>query len=212
VRLWLGAEAGAELAGSHLLLATGRTPNTDALRLEQAGIRHDEEGWIEVDDQLETNVKGVYALGDIRGGPMFTHLSYNDYQIVYHNLFHDDKMTWRDRIVPYALYTDPELGRVGLTESQAREQGIDIRVGTVKMEAVARAVERGETAGMMKVVVDARSEQILGAAILAAEGGELVQSLMALMLAKASWKTFKDAVFIHPTLAEGFFSLMEAVS
>jgi pyruvate/2-oxoglutarate dehydrogenase complex dihydrolipoamide dehydrogenase (E3) component len=200
----------AVVTGSHLLLAAGRTPNTEALQLDRAGIHHDD-GWIEVDDTLATNIPGVYALGDVKGGPMFTHLSYNDYQIVYHNLFHEDKMTWRDRIVPYALYTDPELGRVGLTEGQARQQGIPIRVGTVKMDQVARAIERGETRGLMKVVIDARTEQIIGAAVLSAEGGEIVQMLMALMLAKAPWTVFKETVFIHPTLVEGLYSLMEAV-
>jgi pyruvate/2-oxoglutarate dehydrogenase complex dihydrolipoamide dehydrogenase (E3) component len=214
LRLWYrnGSDATEEvIEGSHLLAAVGRVPNTDALHLERAGIRQKEDGFVWVDEYLETNVPGVYAMGDVKGGPMFTHLSYNDYQIVYHNLFHENKMTWRDRIVPYTLYTDPELGRVGLTEQQAREQGMHIRVGKISMDKVARAVERGETRGLMKIVIDARTEQIVGASILSAEGGELVQTLMALMLAKAPWTVLKEAVFIHPTLTEGFYSLMDSV-
>jgi pyruvate/2-oxoglutarate dehydrogenase complex dihydrolipoamide dehydrogenase (E3) component len=199
-----------ELNGSHLLLAAGTRPNSDALNLEAAGIVH-ERGWIGVDDYLETNVPGVYALGDVKGGPAFTHISYNDFIVAYHNLFHEEKKSIRDRLVPYALYTDPELGRVGMTEREARESGRHIKVGRIPMSQVARAVERNETAGLMKIVVDAETECVLGAAILGVEGGELVQTLMTLMLAGASWKVLQGAIFIHPTLTEGFFGLMDSI-
>lgn len=198
------------LVGTHLLLAAGRAPNTDALDLEAAGIEH-EKGWINVNEYLETSVPGVYALGDVTGGPAFTHISYNDFQIVYHNLFHDEERSTEGRIVPYALFTDPELGRVGMTEKEARDRGFNVKVGSIPMRWVARAIERNETAGMMKVVVDADTDRILGAAILGIAGAELVQTLMALMMADAPWTTFRKAVYIHPTLTEGFFTLMDTV-
>jgi len=198
------------LEASHLLLASGRRPNTDELGLAAAGIAH-ERGWIKVNEWLETTVPGVYALGDVTGGPAFTHISYNDFQIVLHNLFSEPKRSTSSRIVPYALFTDPELGRVGLTEREARASGREIQVGSIPLGRVARAIEQGTTEGMMKVVIDAESERVLGAAILAPGGGELVQTLMALMMADASWKVFHEAVYIHPTMTEGFFALMNSV-
>ncbi len=195
---------------SHILLAAGRRPNTDDLDLGAAGIGSDR-GWITVDEYLETTVPGVYALGDVTGGPAFTHISYNDYQIVLHNLFHELKRSTAGRLVPYALFTDPELGRVGLTEQDARAAGRAIKVGVIPMSRVARAIERNETAGLMKVVVDADTDRVLGAAMLGTGGGELVQTLMALMMADAPWTLFRDAVYIHPTLTEGFFALMASV-
>jgi pyruvate/2-oxoglutarate dehydrogenase complex dihydrolipoamide dehydrogenase (E3) component len=165
-----------------------------------------------VNEYLETNVPGVYALGDVNGGPAFTHMSYNDFQIVYHNLFNAEKRSTAGRLVPYALYTDPELGRVGMTEQAARASGRPIKVGKIPMSHVARAIERGETAGLMKVVIDAETDRILGAAMLGAGGGELVQTLMALMIADAPWTLFYQAVYIHPTLTEGFYALMESVA
>ncbi|MGH2544562.1 MAG: mercuric reductase [Ardenticatenaceae bacterium] len=198
------------LTGSHLLLAAGRRPNTQELGLEAAGIEA-KHGWITVNEHLETNVPGVYALGDVNGGPAFTHISHSDFQIVFHNLFHEEKRSTRGRLLPYALYTDPELGRVGTTEKEARDSGHSIKVGSIPLSQVARAVERGETAGLMKIVVDAQSDRILGAAILAPGGGELVQTVMALMMADAPWTLFHKATFIHPTLSEGFFSLMDQV-
>jgi len=198
------------IEASHILLAAGRRPNTDDLDLGAAGIGSDR-GWIKVDEYLETTVPGVYALGDVTGGPAFTHISYNDYQIVLHNLFHEPKRSTAGRLVPYALFTDPELGRVGLTERDARAAGRAIKVGVIPMSRVARAIERNETAGLMKVVVDADTDRVLGAAILGTGGGELVQTLMALMMADAPWTLFQDAVYIHPTLTEGFFALMASV-
>ncbi len=198
------------LTGSHILLAAGRRPNTDELGLEAAGIET-RRGWIPVNEYLETNVPGVYALGDVNGGPAFTHIAYNDFQIVFYNLLHTDKRSTAGRIVPYALFTDPELGRVGMTEKEARAAGRPIKVGTIPMGWVARAIERDETAGLMKVVVDANTDRILGAAILGVAGAELVQTLMALMMADAPWTLFHKAVYIHPTLTEGFFTLMDNV-
>jgi pyruvate/2-oxoglutarate dehydrogenase complex dihydrolipoamide dehydrogenase (E3) component len=198
------------IAASHLLLAAGRKANTEELGLEAAGVRS-EHGWIKVNEYLETSVPGVYALGDVNGGPAFTHISYNDFQIVFHNLFDADKRSTAGRLVPYALYTDPELGRVGLSEKATRKDGRHIKVGTIPLSRVARAIERKETAGLMKVVVDAETDRILGAAILGPGGGELVQTLMALMMADAPWTLFRKAVFIHPTMTEGFFALMESV-
>jgi pyruvate/2-oxoglutarate dehydrogenase complex dihydrolipoamide dehydrogenase (E3) component len=195
---------------THLLLATGRRPNTEDLGLDAAGIAH-ERGWVKVNERLETNVPGVYALGDVTGGPAFTHISYNDFQIAFHNLFNEAKLSTATRIVPYALFTDPELGRVGMTEREARASGRRVRVGAIPLSYVARAIERGTTAGLMKVVIDADTEHILGAAILSPGGGELVQTLMALMMANASWRLFYQAVYIHPSMTEGFFALMNSV-
>ena len=199
-----------EITCSHLLVATGRTPNTDELGLDAAGVAT-ERGSIVVNEYLETNVPDVYALGDVKGGPQFTHISYNDFQIVYHNLFNDRKLSTKGRIVPYALFTDPELGRVGMTEREARASGRPILVGSIPMSRVARAIERGDTRGMMKVIVDAETEQLLGSAIVGHGGGDVVQTMMALMMTGASWKTFHQAVFIHPTMTEGFFALMDSV-
>jgi pyruvate/2-oxoglutarate dehydrogenase complex dihydrolipoamide dehydrogenase (E3) component len=198
------------LTGSHLLLAAGRVPNTQALNLSAAGIQ-EKNGYIRVDGYLQTNVPGIYALGDVKGGPAFTHISYNDFQVIYHNLFHEEKQSIDGRLVPYALYTDPELGRVGMSEKQARQAGYQVKVGCIPMSQVARAVERGQTAGMMKVVIDAYTDRILGASILSADGGELVQTLMTLMLVDTPYTVFQKAVFIHPTMTEGFFSLFEQV-
>jgi len=199
-----------EVTGSHILLAAGRKPNTAALNLDAAGIETNR-GFIPVNEYLETNVPGVYALGDVNGGPAFTHFAYNDFQIVYHNLFHDEKISTAGRIMKYALFTDPELGRVGLTETAAREAGYNHKVGKIPMRWVARAIERDETAGLMKVVIDADTDRIRGAAILGINGGELVQTLMMLMMADAPWTLLYRAVYIHPTLVEGFWTLMDSV-
>jgi pyruvate/2-oxoglutarate dehydrogenase complex dihydrolipoamide dehydrogenase (E3) component len=147
----------------------------------------------------------------VKGGPAFTHISYNDYQILYANLVEGKHLAIDNRIVPYAVFTDPQLGRVGMTEKEARATGRRLKIGRIPMTWVARAIERDETAGLMKIVVDASSDRILGAAILATEGGELVQTLGVLMVAGIPYTLLKGAVYIHPTLAEGFFTLMEEV-
>src|SRR6266478_6195011 len=198
-------------AGSHLLVATGRRPNTDDLGLDKAGVETDQSGYIKVNGRLETNVPGVWALGDCKGGPAFTHISYNDFQIVYGNLAEGKYLTTENRTVPYCVFTDPQLGGVGMTEKEARAKSYRLKIGKCPMTRVARAIERGETAGLMKLVVDASNDHILGASILASEGGELVQILGTLMLANQPYTLLKGAVYIHPTLAEGFFALMEDV-
>ncbi len=197
--------------GSHLLVATGRRPNTDDLGLETTGVELTREGFIQVNGKLETNVPGIWALGDVKGGPAFTHISYNDYQIVYGNLIEGKNLTKEHRLVPYSLFTDPQLGRVGLTEKEARDSGRKLKVGKIPMARVARAIERDETAGLMKIVVDADTDRILGASILCAEGGELVQIIGFVMLAGAPYTLLKGAIYIHPTLAEGFWTLLEEV-
>ena len=199
------------VTGSHLLVATGRSPNTDDLGLEKASIETDKNGYIKVNGHLETNVPGVWALGDCKGGPAFTHLAYNDFQIVYGNLIEGKNLSIENRLVPYCVFTDPQLGGIGMTEKEARAKGYKLKIGRCPMTSVARAIERGETAGLMKLVVDASNNRILGASILASEGGELVQILGTLMLANQPYTLLKGAVYIHPTLAEGFFSLMEDV-
>jgi pyruvate/2-oxoglutarate dehydrogenase complex dihydrolipoamide dehydrogenase (E3) component len=203
--------ASVPVSGSHLLVATGRRPNTDDLGLEKAGVEVDRQGFIRVNSRLETNVPGIWALGDVKGGPAFTHISYNDYQIVYGNLIEGKSLSTDNRLVPYAVFTDPQLGRVGMTEREARATGRKLKIGKIPAAWVARAIERGETAGLMKIVVDAASDRILGAAILSAEGGELVQILGFVMLAGAPYMLLKGAIYIHPTLAEGFWTLMDQV-
>jgi pyruvate/2-oxoglutarate dehydrogenase complex dihydrolipoamide dehydrogenase (E3) component len=179
--------------------------------LEAAGIETDKGGWIKVNHKLETNVPGVWAIGDVKGGPAFTHIAYDDHLVIYDNLINGKNRSIAGRLVPYALFTDPELGRVGLTEKEARAAGYKLKIGKIPMNWVARAIERDETAGLMKVVVNADNERILGAAVLGSEGGELVQTLMALMLADAPYTLFEKSIYIHPTLTEGFFTLMDNV-
>ncbi|MFZ3215630.1 MAG: mercuric reductase [Candidatus Acidiferrales bacterium] len=212
IALTLQSASGSEtLQGSHLLVATGRKPNTADLGLAAAGISTDARGYVRVNPRMETNVPGVWALGDVKGGPAFTHISYNDYQIVYANLIEGKNLTIENRYLPYSLFTDPQLGRVGITEKQARASAIKFKMGAVPMSRVSRAIERDETAGLMKIIVDAQTDRILGAAILSSEGGELVQILGAMILAGAPYTILKGAVYIHPTLAEGFFFLMDSV-
>jgi pyruvate/2-oxoglutarate dehydrogenase complex dihydrolipoamide dehydrogenase (E3) component len=199
------------VAGSHLLVATGRRPNTDDLGLERAGVELDRRGFVRVNGRLETNVPGVWALGDITGGPAFTHISYNDYQVVYGNLVEGKDLSVAARHVSYAVFTDPQLGRVGMTETEARLTGRRLKIGKIPMGSVARAIERDETAGFMKIIVDAETDQVLGAAVLGVEGGELIHVLGTLMLAGAPYTLLKGAIYIHPTLAEGFWTLMEEV-
>src|SRR6185437_596907 len=199
------------ISGSHLLVATGRSPRTKDLDLGKTGVQVNERGYIVVNDRLETSTAGIWAIGDVNGGPAFTHISYNDYQIIYGNLYDGKNLSTRTRLVSYAVFTDPTLGRVGLSEKAARAAGRKLKIGKVPMTWVARAIERAETAGFMKLVVDAANDHILGAAILASEGGELVQILSTLMLAEKPYTLLKGAIYIHPTLAEGFFALMDSV-
>jgi pyruvate/2-oxoglutarate dehydrogenase complex dihydrolipoamide dehydrogenase (E3) component len=193
--------------GSHLLSAVGRVPNTEALEPAAAGIDLDDHGFIEVDEYLETSAPGVYAMGDIKGGPAFTHLSYDDYRILHANLIRHAKASTRDRIVPYTVFTDPQLGRAGLTERQARERNLPVRVAKLPMSAVIRAIETGETRGFMKAVINADTGQIVGCAVLGSEGGEIMTIMQVAMLGKLTDTAMADAIFTHPLLAEGLTSL-----
>jgi pyruvate/2-oxoglutarate dehydrogenase complex dihydrolipoamide dehydrogenase (E3) component len=199
------------ITGSHLLVATGRVPNSDRLNLAAAGVQVDAHGFIRVNDRLETNVAGIYALGDIKGGPAFTHISYDDYRIVRDNLLRSGQRTTRDRLVPYTVYIDPQLGRIGLTEQEARAQGRAIRVAKIPMSWVARALETAETRGFIKAIVDAQSGQILGAAVLAIEGGEIMSMLEIAMMGKLPYTALEDGVFAHPALAEGLNTLFTSM-
>jgi pyruvate/2-oxoglutarate dehydrogenase complex dihydrolipoamide dehydrogenase (E3) component len=210
-QIQLALQGDAVISGTHLLVAIGRTPNTDDLGLDKAGVETDEKGYIKVNDRLETTAPGVWAIGDVKGGPAFTHISYNDFQIIYANLVEGRDATTAGRIVPYSVFTDPQLGGVGMTEKEARASGHALKVGKNAVSNVARAIERNETAGLMKVVVDANTDQVLGASILSADGGELVQIFHTLMLAKQPYTLLKGAIYIHPTMAEGFFGLLESV-
>jgi pyruvate/2-oxoglutarate dehydrogenase complex dihydrolipoamide dehydrogenase (E3) component len=196
-----------QLEGSHLLSAVGRVPNTEALTADAAGIRLDDRGFIEVDEYLETSVPGIYAMGDVKGGPGFTHLSYDDYRILHANLVRPEQASTRDRIIPYTVFIDPQLGRVGMTEREARAQGRAIRVATLPMSAVIRAIETGETRGFMKAVVDTDSRQILGCAVLGSEGGEIMTMIHVAMLGKLTSAAMANAIFTHPLLAEGLNTL-----
>lgn len=191
-----------EIEGSHLLLAVGRRPNTDDLGLEAAGVATDTRGYVVVDDQLATNVPGIFALGDCNGKGAFTHTAYNDYEIVAANLLDGGQRRVGDRIDTYALYIDPPLGRAGMTVEQARKAGRRVLVGTRPMTRVARAVEKGETQGFMKIVVDAETEAILGAAILGPGGDEVVHGILDMMIANAPASLMARAMHIHPTVSE----------
>jgi pyruvate/2-oxoglutarate dehydrogenase complex dihydrolipoamide dehydrogenase (E3) component len=193
---------GPEIAGSHLLMAVGRRPNTDDLGLDKAGVKTDPRGYIAVDDQLTTSVPHIWALGDCNGKGAFTHTSYNDFEIVAANLFDKDPRRVSDRIITYALYIDPPLGRAGLTETAVRKSGRKALVGFRPMTRVGRAVEKGETNGFMKVVVDAGTKEILGAAILGVGGDEAIHAILDVMAAKAPYTRLQRTMHIHPTVSE----------
>jgi len=196
-------ESGApEVVGSHVLLAVGRRPNTDDLGLEAAGVEVDQRGYIAVDDVLQTTAPGVWALGDCNGKGAFTHTAYNDFEIVAGNLLDGETRRVSDRITAYALFTDPPLGRAGLSETEARATGKRLLVGSRPMSQVGRAIEKSETQGFMKVVVDADSQNILGAAILGTEGDEAIHGILDTMYAGAPRQTLQRAVHIHPTVSE----------
>ena len=191
-----------QIVGSHLLVAIGRRPNTDDLGLDLAGIAVDDRGFIKVDDELRTSVTGVWALGDCNGRGAFTHTSYNDFEIVAANILKHERRRVSDRIPAYALYTDPPLGRVGMTEAEVRRTGRPAMVGTVEMKRVGRAFEKGETLGFMKMLVDKASKQILGASFLGLSGDEIVHSILGLMYVNAPYTVLQKAVHIHPTVSE----------
>ena len=194
--------AGKDVVGSHLLIAVGRRPNTDDLGLEKAGVAIDPRGYIRVDDELRSNVPGIWALGDCNGKGAFTHTSYNDFEIVVANLLDGDRRRVSDRITAYNLYIDPPLGRIGMTEAEVRKTGRPALMATMAMENVSRAFEKGETLGFMKILVDAASKHILGASILGVGGDEVIHSLLTLMYAKAPYTVMQRGVYIHPTVSE----------
>src|SRR6202790_3771579 len=195
------------LEGSHLLVAAGRVPNTDTLNVSAAGLRTNRRSFLTVNSKLETNVAGVYALGDIKGEPAFTHISYDDFRILRTNLIEKGSTTTEGRFIPYTVFIDPQLGRVGLTETEALAQNKKLRVAKMPMSYVARALEVDETRGFMKAVIDAATNQILGAAILGIEGGEVMSMLQLAMMGKLPYTALREATFAHPTLAESLNNL-----
>ncbi len=206
-RIRLQLKSGETLEGSHLLIAAGRMPNTRELNLQAAGVETDGKGHVRVNEQLQTNVPHIYATGDVTGGPAFTHISFDDYRILRDNLLHGGQRTTSDRLVPYVVYTDPQLGRVGLTERDARQHGKKIKVGQLPMTSVARAKEIGEARGLMKVIVDGENNEILGAAVLGSEGGEIMSMLQIAMMGHLKYPALVDAVLAHPTYAESLNNL-----
>ncbi|GAB3906863.1 mercuric reductase [Larkinella knui] len=200
------------LTGTHLLVAVGRVPNTEALNLTATGVETDEKGHITVNDRLETSQPGIYALGDCKGGPEFTHISYDDYRIVRQNLLENGQASLAGRLVPYTVFTDPQLGRIGLSEQEARRQGKNIKIATLPMTSVARAQQMGQTRGLMKVVIDAQTDQLLGAAILGAEGGEIMTVVQIAMMGQLPFQRIRDAIFAHPTLAESLNNLLTKIT
>ena len=205
------ADASRQVVGSHLLLAVGRVPNTGDLGLDKAGVETDKSGYIKVDDQLRTNVPGIWALGDCNGKGAFTHTSYNDFEIVAANLLDHNRRRVSDRIMTYALFIDPPLGRAGMTEAQVKASGRKALVATRPMTRVARAVEKGETQGFMKVIVDAETKGILGAAILGVTGDEVIHTLLDVMYAKAPYTIVSRAMHIHPTVSELLPTLLQGL-
>jgi pyruvate/2-oxoglutarate dehydrogenase complex dihydrolipoamide dehydrogenase (E3) component len=200
-----------QIAGTHLLAAAGRTPNTEALNLQAAGVATDKRGAIPVNERLETNVAGIYALGDVNGGPAFTHISYDDFRIIRTNVIAGGSAGTGNRMVPYTVFIDPQLGRIGLGEDEARQQGRPIKVARMPMSYVARALEVDESRGMIKAIVDPSTEQILGAAVLGIEGGEMMAMLQIAMMGGVTYSALRDGIFAHPALAESFNNLFGSI-
>jgi pyruvate/2-oxoglutarate dehydrogenase complex dihydrolipoamide dehydrogenase (E3) component len=206
--LTVDCEGTSEIRGSHLLVATGRRPNTDDLGLERAGVQQDARGYITVNDELCTNVPGIWALGDCNGRGAFTHTAWNDYEIVAANLLDGEHRRVSDRITAYALYTDPPLGRAGMTEAEVRKSGRRALIGKIAMEDVSRAWEKSETEGFMKMLIDADTKEILGASFLGVSGDEVIHCVLDVMYAKAPYTVIQRAMHIHPTVAEFIPSLL----
>lgn len=195
------------IKGSHLLLAAGHTPNTKTLRLDKAGIEMDKKSYIRVNDSLETNVQGIYAMGDVKGGPAFTHIAYDDTRILRANFLKNESQTIKGRIVPYVIFADPQLGRVGMTEKVAIKAGFNIRVAKIPLDETARALETRETKGFLKAIVNDDNDQILGGAVLSAEGGEVMGTLQMAMQAKLPYTVLRNGIFAHPTQVESLNNL-----
>jgi pyruvate/2-oxoglutarate dehydrogenase complex dihydrolipoamide dehydrogenase (E3) component len=199
------------LTGSHLLVATGRQPQTKALQLDKTGVKVDDKGYIKVNDKLETGVPGIYAFGDVKGGPAFTHIAYNDHLILLKILVDKKEASIKGRPVPYCMFTDPQLGRIGLTEKEARDKGLKIKVACLSMEKVARAIETGHTQGFMKAIVDADTDKILGAAILCEEGGDVMSVLQMAIMAGFTATQLREMVFAHPLYTESLNNLFATI-
>ncbi|MFN0071664.1 MAG: mercuric reductase [Chloroflexota bacterium] len=212
IRLRISVAGGQRVVdGSHLLVAVGRSPNTEALNLSAAGIEMNQRGEVIFNNRLETNVPGVYALGDVKGGPQFTHISYDDFRVVQTNLIDGGNASIENRQVPYTVYIDPQLGRVGLTETEARKRGLAIRVASMPMTHVARALEVDESRGLLKAIVDAETDRILGFAALGIEGGEIMSMAQIAMMGNLPWQALRNGIFAHPTLAESFNNLFASL-
>ncbi len=197
-----------QYTGTHLLVATGRMPNTGELQLDKTGVKTGEKGYITVNNKLETNIEGIYALGDVKGGPQFTHVSYNDYLIVAANLPENKTPATTDqRILTYTMFTEPQLGRAGLTEKQAKEKGIRYKVAKLPMKKVARGIETGHTEGFMKALVDESNDKIIGTAMLCMEGGEIASAVLIAMMGGLTYQQLRDGMFAHPTLTESLNNL-----
>ncbi|QMU29323.1 mercuric reductase [Adhaeribacter radiodurans] len=196
-----------EITCSHILLAAGRTPNTDTLNLQAAGVKTTAKGYIEVNNKLETTTPHIYALGDITGEAKFTHISYNDYVILYHNLLENKEETTTNRLVPYCMFTDPQVGRVGLSESDARKKKLNFKVAKLPMSQVARAIETGDTRGLIKAIIDSNNGQILGATVVGQEGGEIMSLLQMAMVGKVNYTILKEMILAHPLYAEALNNL-----
>src|SRR4030095_1932849 len=200
------------IEGTHLLIATGVTPNTLGLNLEAAVIETDSSGLIKVNNKLETNINRVYALGDVKGGPAFTHISYDDYRIVFKNIIQNQNLTTDSRLIPYVMFTDPELAGVGISETEAKTKGLNYKTAAYPVSYIARAIETNETRGLMKVLIEAESGKILGCSILGPEAGEIMSMIEIAMMGGLHYTKLKDAVFAHPTLAESLNSIFNKIN
>lgn len=206
----VASEKPVTLSATHLLMATGRRPNTDDLDLFKTSIKTDKDGYIPVNDHLETEIAGIYALGDVKGGAAFTHVSYHDYVVLSQRMFEGKQSSIRDRLIPYCVFTDPELGRIGLTEKAAREKGLAFTVAKMKTSSIARAIETGETSGFLKAIIDNSTKKILGVAVICAGGGELMSLLQIAMTGGLTYDELRDTMFAHPTYAESINNLFSA--
>ncbi len=195
------------ITGSHLLVAVGRTPQSRSLLPEKTGLKLDERGYIPVDDKLETNVPGIYVIGDVKGGPAFTHISYNDYLVIYKNIINKDNISIKDRPIPYCMFTDPQLGRVGMTEKEAKAAGYKVKIACLDMTRVARAIETGNTEGFMKAVIDSNTDKLLGVAILGPEGGEVMSVLQMAIIGGITVTQLREMIFAHPLYSESINNL-----
>ena len=198
-----------QIHGTHLFIATGRIPNSESLTLENANIKVDEDGYIAVNNNLETNVKGVFALGDIKGGPQFTQIAYDDFRIVRNNILHNKKRSYKNRPIPYCMYTDPQLGRIGISEYDAKEQKLDVEIISIPGKRITRGIESGTNEGLWKAIIDKKTNKILGAAIVGSEGGEIATVLQMAMQGNLKATDISDGIFSHPSYSESLNTLFD---